>query len=78
MAVSTDQPFATDLQTKIAQSGNTTALDAFDAVVGGDLKLTAATGSTGIGGGGESQTTGTSGLGGFFAGGFFSLSGGTR
>ena len=53
MAISTDQPFATDLQTKIAQSGNTTALDAFDAVVGGDLKLTAATGSTGIGGGGE-------------------------
>jgi hypothetical protein len=77
MAVSTDQPFAVDLQTKIAQSGNTTALNAFDAVVGGDIKLTAATGSTGIGGGGESQTTGTSGLGGFFAGGFFSLTGGT-
>jgi hypothetical protein len=78
MALSTDHPFAIDLQTKIAQSGNTQALDAFDAVVGGDLKLTAATGSTGIGGGGESQTTGTSGLGGFFAGSSFSLNGGSH
>ena len=44
MAVNTDPAFAVDLQTKIAQSGNTSALVAFSAVVGGDIKLTAATG----------------------------------
>ena len=58
MAVTTDQVFAVDLQTKIAQSGNTSALVAFSDVVGGNIKLTAATDTTGgAGGGGESQTT---------------------
>ena len=66
MAVTTDQVFAVDLQTKIAQSGNTSALVAFGEVVGGDIKLTAATGTTGgAGGGGELQTiAGTSLIGG--------------
>jgi hypothetical protein len=74
MAVSTDQAFATELQTKIAQAGNVSALGAFSSVVGGDIKLAAATGpGVGIGGGGESQTTSTSGLGGFFAGTAFNL-----
>ncbi len=78
MAVSTDQPFAVDLQTEIAQSGNTSALVAFSEVVGGDIKLSAATGTAGIGGGGELQTTTTSGFGGFFAGNPFNLGGGVR
>jgi len=57
MAVATDQPFANEIQTTIAQAGNTSALAAFSAVVGGDIKLAAATGpGAGIGGGGESQT----------------------
>lgn len=77
MAVNTDQAFATEIQTKIAQSGNTSALVAFAAVVGGDIKLAAASGpGTGIGGGGESQTSSTSGLGGFFAGNPFNLGNG--
>jgi hypothetical protein len=68
MAVNTDQAFATEIQTQIAQAGNTSALVAFSAVVGGDIKLTAAGPGIGIGGGGESQTQTTSGIGGFFAG----------
>jgi hypothetical protein len=57
MAVATDQPFAGEIQTDIAQAGNNSALVAFSAVVGGDIKLAAATGpGAGIGGGGESQT----------------------
>ena len=69
MAVTTDQVFAVDLQTKIAQSGNTSALVAFSDVVGGNIKLTAATDTTGgAGGGGESQTTAaTFSIGGFGA-----------
>ena len=47
MAVSQDQAFATDLQTKVAQAGDTSAIVAFSAVVGGDIKLAA----TGPGGG---------------------------
>ena len=68
MAVNTDQAFATEIQTQIAQAGNASALVAFSAVVGGDIKLTAAGPGVGIGGGGESQTQTTSGIGGFFAG----------
>jgi hypothetical protein len=79
MAVGNDPPFATDLQTKVAQSGNIPALVAFSAVVGGDIKLSAATGpGGGIGGGGESQTSSSSGLGGFFAGSSFSLNEGVH
>jgi hypothetical protein len=68
MAINTDQAFATEIQTQIAQAGNASALVAFSAVVGGDIKLTAAGPGVGIGGGGESQTQTTSGIGGFFAG----------
>jgi len=73
MAVNTDQAFATEIQTQIAQAGNTSALVAFSAVVGGDIKLTAAGPGVGIGGGGESQTQTTSGFGGFLAGSPLSL-----
>ena len=58
MAVSQDQAFATDLQTKVAQAGNTSAIVAFSAVVGGDIKLAATGPGAGIGGGGELQTGG--------------------
>jgi len=79
MAVNTDQAFATEIQTEIAKSGNTSALVAFSSVVGGDIKLAAAGGpSGGIGGGGESQTSSTTGLGGFFAGAPLSLNAGVR
>jgi hypothetical protein len=78
MAVNKDQPFAVDLQTQIAASGNVPALVAFSAVVGGDIKLAAATGGAGIGGGGESQTSTSSGLGGFFAGTPLNLGTGVR
>ena len=54
MAVNSDPAFATQIQTEVAQAGNTSALVAFGAVVGGDIKLSAATGTTGgAGGGGE-------------------------
>jgi hypothetical protein len=74
MAVAKDQAFATDLQTKVAQTGNTSAIVAFSAVVGGDIKLAAATGpGGGAGGGGESQTGGNTGLTGFAVNSPFSL-----
>jgi hypothetical protein len=67
MTVAQDQAFATDLQTKVAQAGNTAAIVAFSAVVGGDIKLAAAGPGGGAGGGGESQTGGsTIGLSGSF------------
>ncbi len=74
MAVSQDQAFATDLQTKVAQAGDTTAIAAFSAVVGGDIKL-AATGPGGGagGGGGESQTGPGNAIGGFAVPETFSL-----
>jgi hypothetical protein len=66
MAVDTDQAFAVQIQTVVAQSGNTGALVAFSAVVGGDIKLAAATGGGGGGGGGEEGTgAGPTGTGGF-------------
>jgi hypothetical protein len=69
MAVNTDPAFANQIQTEVAQAGNASALVAFGAVVGGDIKLAGANETTGgAGGGGESQTQSTSGLGGFFAG----------
>jgi hypothetical protein len=67
MAVAQDQAFATDLQSKVAQAGNTEAIVAFSAVVGGDIKLAATGPGVGAGGGGESQTGGNSGLTGFAA-----------
>jgi len=68
MAVRTDPSFANDIQGAVVTSQNDSALVAFKAAVGGDIQLTAATGTTGIGGGGESGTVPGSGLGGFFAG----------
>jgi hypothetical protein len=65
MAVAQDQAFATDLQSKVAQAGNTDAIVAFSAVVGGDIKLAATGPGVGAGGGGESQTGGGTGLTGF-------------
>ena len=71
MAIATDQAFATQIQTEVVLSGNTSALVAFSAVVGGDIKLAAATGpGGGAGGGGESQTmTNSALLGGSLGGG---------
>jgi hypothetical protein len=66
MAVSVDPGFATDLQDAFASSKNSSASVAFSAVVGGDIKLTAATG--GVGGGGGGGPVGQNGsFGGFFA-----------
>jgi hypothetical protein len=73
MAVAKDQAFATDLQTKVAQTGNTSAIVAFSAVVGGDIKLAATGPGAGAGGGGESQTGGNTGLVGFAVNSPFSL-----
>lgn len=57
MAVTTDQAFASQIQTLVAQAGNASALAAFSAVVGGNIKLTAATTAVGGGGGGEAPTS---------------------
>jgi hypothetical protein len=68
MALSVDPPFGPAIQDALASAkNNTVALAAFDAVVGGDIKLTAAT--SGIGGGGGGGPIGQNvGLSGFFAG----------
>lgn len=58
-AVNTDPDFANQIQTMVVQSNNISAEVAFSAVVGGKLKLTAAT--TGIGGGAETSTSSTGG-----------------
>jgi hypothetical protein len=78
MAISTDQAFATQIQTAVAQAGNVSALTAFSAVVGGDIKLAATGPGAGIGGGGEAQTNASSGFIGGFFGGTVSLNGGAR
>ena len=53
-AVSTDPAYADQIQTAVVKSGNISAETAFSAVVGGNIKLTAAT--TGVGGGAETST----------------------
>jgi hypothetical protein len=53
--LTTDQPRAVQIQDAVVESKNVVAMGAFDAVVGGNIKLTAAT--TGIGGGAETSTT---------------------
>lgn len=58
-AVNTDQGYATQIQVAIALSNNDTALAAFNAVIGGDLQLTAVTGGVGGGGGGGGGPTTT-------------------
>jgi hypothetical protein len=50
-----DQPRAVQIQDLVVGSNNVVAMGAFDAVVGGNIKLTAAT--TGVGGGAEASTT---------------------
>jgi hypothetical protein len=55
-AVDTDPNYADQIQTAVVRSGNISAEVAFSAVVGGNIKLTAATG--GVGGGAETSTTG--------------------
>jgi len=52
--LNTDQPRAVQIQDSIVDSKNVVAMAAFDAVVGGNIKLTAAT--TGVGGGAETST----------------------
>lgn len=64
-AVNTDPNYADQIQTAVVKSGNISAETAFSAVVGGNIKLTAAT--TGVGGGAETSTN--PGNGGFNAGG---------
>jgi hypothetical protein len=52
--LATDQPRAVQIQDAVVESNNVVAMGAFDAVVGGNIKLTAAT--TGVGGGAETST----------------------
>jgi hypothetical protein len=52
--LTTDQPRAVQVQDAVVDSKNVLAMSAFDAVVGGNIKLTAAT--TGVGGGAETST----------------------
>ena len=56
LAVNSDPAFATQIQTAIVNSNNNSALVAFSAVVGGDIKLAAAGPGGGGGGGGELPT----------------------
>jgi hypothetical protein len=53
--LATDQPRAVQIQDAVVESNNVVAMGAFDAVVGGNIKLTAAT--TGVGGGAETSTS---------------------
>jgi hypothetical protein len=62
----TDQPRAVQIQDLVVGSNNVVAMGAFDAVVGGNIKLTAAT--SGVGGGGAETSTNPSATG-FSAGG---------
>jgi len=73
MAVGPDQAYAVQIQTVVAASGNTSALVAFSAVVGGDIKL-AATGAGGGGGGAEEATGPGNGGGGVGGGNLVNLS----
>jgi hypothetical protein len=56
MVINSDPVFATQIQTAVVAAANNPAVVAFSAVVGGDIKLAAATGGVGPGGSGESQT----------------------
>lgn len=58
-AVNTDQGYATQIQVAVALANNDTALTAFNAVIGGDVQLTAVTGGVGGGGGGGGGPTTT-------------------
>ena len=70
-AVNTNQAYAEQIQTAVAAAGSGNALVAFSAVVGGNIKLTAATaGGGGGGGGGGESPTGTNSPTGGISGGF--------
>lgn len=56
LAVTNDPDFANQIQTSIVAANVDSALVAFSAVVGGDIKLAAATSGAGVGGGGEAPT----------------------
>lgn len=58
-AVNTDQGYATQIQVAMSLANNDTALSAFNAVIGGDIQLTAVTGGVGGGGGGGGGPTTT-------------------
>jgi hypothetical protein len=66
LAVSTDQAYAAQIQVAVVVANNDSALVAFNAVIGGDVQLTAVTGGVGGGGGGGPTTPfgGTGGTGG--------------
>lgn len=64
MAVSSEPGYATQIQVGMSVSNNDTALAAFNAVVGGDIQLTATTGGAGGGGGGGGGPTNPPGGGG--------------
>jgi len=57
LAVNTDPDYATEIQTAVVTASNDSAMVAFSAVVGGDVKLAAAGVGGGGGGGGEEQTS---------------------
>ena len=56
LAVNTDPDYATEIQTAVVTASNDSAMVAFSAVVGGDVKLAAAGPGGGGGGGGEEPT----------------------
>jgi hypothetical protein len=59
LAVNTDQNYAAQIQVAVVVANDDTALAAFDAVIGGDIQLTAVTGGVGGGGGGGGGPTTT-------------------
>jgi hypothetical protein len=64
----TDQAYAAQIQVAVAVANNDTALVAFNAVIGGDIQLTAVTGGVGGGGGGGGGPTTATGSTGFGSG----------
>jgi hypothetical protein len=64
MAINSDPAYATLIQTDVVAARSNPALVAFSAVVGGDIKLAAATGGAGVGGSGEAPTGSSAPLGG--------------
>lgn len=59
LAVNTDQNYAAQIQVAVVVANNDSALSAFNAVIGGDIQLTAVTGGVGGGGGGGGGPTTT-------------------
>lgn len=61
LAVNTDQNYAAQIQVAVVVANSDSALVAFNAVIGGDIQLTAVTGGVGGGGGGGPTTVGGTG-----------------